>query len=425
MVRQFMKRKSFDESKDKIVSNYDIAKFGLSSDSLKMVEDLEELRKTTPNIIIAKCVKNITFIQNQFKEQSLKKNVNYIMSFAIYHQLFFDKINNLKILKPAPLKFKNLYKSYTGQDLTNKKLLVWRTGGIGDLLFIQPNLIYLKEKYPTCKIYFACGPQYQDMVKTWKCLDKVFDIPFSFQKLIDVDYHLVFEGVIERTKEAERINAYELFTKWMGLNLPNEKLRPSQNPDNNDNVQCIKVLEHWKVKKNDFLLIQMSASSPIRTPSLEVWKSIIDKLVENNHKIIITDSPKKSPWVEQFITTLKNKENVYNFAKYSTDIGKTIAMTELAKCVISTDSSLMHIAQSVDTKAFGIFGPFLGEIRLSTYKNVDWINYKNEENNCSPCFTHGNNPCKFSTNDGHSKCFNSIKPDEIIEKLNKLLIKEK
>jgi len=61
--------------------------------------------------------------------------------------------------------------------------LVFRTGGIGDLLFIQPNLIYLKEKYPTCTINFACGPQYQSMVETWDCVDNVVDLPFSLVDL--------------------------------------------------------------------------------------------------------------------------------------------------------------------------------------------------------------------------------------------------
>ena len=110
----------------------------------------------------------------------------------------------IEILKPARMQFKNIYRPYNGQDLTNKTILVTRQGGIGDLLFIQPNLIYLKEKYPSCTIKFACGPQYQSMIEEWDCIDEILDLPFPVDEMFtfNSDYQLVFEGVIERCKEA-------------------------------------------------------------------------------------------------------------------------------------------------------------------------------------------------------------------------------
>ena len=40
------------------------------------------------------------------------------------------------------------YKKYNGEDLNDKTLLVWRHGGIGDLMFMMPPLRLLKIKYP-------------------------------------------------------------------------------------------------------------------------------------------------------------------------------------------------------------------------------------------------------------------------------------
>jgi ADP-heptose:LPS heptosyltransferase len=92
-------------------------------------------------------------------------------------------------------------------------------------------------------------------------------------------------------------------------------------------------------------------------------------------------------------------------------------MAALSKCCVSTDSSLMHIAASLGVPAFGLYGPFPGEVRLTTYDKVDWINAKKE---CAPCFQHGPNPCKYSTN-GHSNCYDNIDLDDCVTRIEGLI----
>ena len=403
----------------KSISNSEINELGIKLGS-HIVETIEDLRKSAPSIVIGECVKSVKFNQNQYqKSQELTKKVKYVMGLGIYQQLHFDTRINQRLLKPSSLKFKNLYKPYFGQDLTDKTLLIWRTGGIGDLLFIQPNLKYLKEKYPTCKIFFACGPQYQSMIKTWSCIDTVIDLPFSSYYMLQADYHAIFEGVIERTKQAEKENAYNLFTKWLGLNLPDELLVPTQTIDQISFQNCLSALDKFNLKGQEFILIQMRASSPIRVPDPKIWKKLIDELTKKGHNILLTDSPHNEETIKKFIETLNDKDKVFNFASYSKEIADTIAMASLAKLCISTDTALNHIAISVGTKVFGIMGPFSGEIRLSTYpKNLcDWINVEEE---CCPCFIHSMDGCKHSIN-GYSKCYNKLNIELCIEKIERLL----
>ena len=170
-----------------------LKKFGLTTDNVKMVDNLDELRKNPPNIIIAESKKTFRFIQNFFKEQELKKRGKYVMGLGVFQQLQYMGNTKQKLLVPAKIKFKNIFRPYRGQPLKDgESILVFRTGGIGDLLFIQPNLRYLKEKYPTCKIKFACGPQYQPMVETWDCIDEMLDLPFTLRELQDSTYHILF-----------------------------------------------------------------------------------------------------------------------------------------------------------------------------------------------------------------------------------------
>jgi len=393
-----------------------LREMGLTMNGMQFVQTIDSLRENPPNIIIAECQKDFSFIQNYFKKQSLKKNAKYVMGLGVFQQL--ERPKGKKLLKPASVKFKKLYNPYIGQDLTDKTILVFRTGGIGDLLFIQPNLIYLKEKYPTCTINFACGPQYQSMVETWDCVDEVVDLPFSLTRLTDADYHVLFEGVIERCKEAETVNAFNLFSRWMGLDLPNELLIPKQEPDQDLVDKCKEILHGWYVDEGSFILMQLRASSPIRTPSHEFWEEIINELNERGYKVLLTDSPRQKDKVDVFIKSLKKPEMTFNFCQYSESIAHTIALTKLSRCVLATDSALNHIAASLDVHCFGIYGPFPGHIRLSTYPKAAWVDAKRE---CAPCYIHSPKPCPKASYDGYSPCYNEL--IDTPEKLKNLIDK--
>jgi len=413
---------SKSQRKVKPVSEQQMKAFGLPKENVQFVSNLEELSKQTPNIIIADCIRNIGFIQNHFKQQTLKKKNKYVMGLGIFQQLHFNLERKIKILKPSKIKFKDLYRPYKGQDLSDKTLLVSRTGGIGDLIFILPNLIYLKEKYPTCKIKFAIGPQYNSMVQTWDCVDEILDLPFRLQHFITSDYHLIFEGVIERCKEAETINAYNLFSRWMGIDLPDEKLIPKQNPKSEKIEECKKILNNWNLKEKDFILMQLRASSPVRCPNPEFWIKLIDKLNDEGYNILITDNPHQSEAISRFLTRIKNKDKIFNFCGYSKSLDYSIAMASLAKGIISTDSGLMHIGASLSVPVFGIYGPFPGFIRLKTYPKelCDWIDAKSD---CSPCFLHSPNPCKYAQKKNllFSPCYDNLNLEKTVEKIQRLI----
>ena len=387
----------------KKISATEMRRLGLKTDNVNHVDTLEELRLSPPNIIIAEASKNVKFVQNWFKEQELRKKVSYVMGLGVFQQLHFDsQTGNSKLLKPSKIKFNNMYRPYIGQDAEDATILVFRTGGIGDLLFIQPNLRFLKEKYPTCTIWFACGPQYQPMVRNWDCVDEVLDLPFTFNKLRDSNYHMLFEGVIERCKEAETKNAYNLFSHWLGLDLSDELLLPRQEPIEGLAKKCQEILDKWKV--NDFILMQLRASSLVRTPRHQFWEKIINELNRRGRNVVLTDNPRQAENIDKFISGLEF-DNTYNFCQYSESIAYTIALASLSSGCLATDSALGHIAASMDIPYVGIYGPFPGYIRLKTYPKAMWID---AQRYCSPCFLHGHKPCPQAASDGYSPCYDEL-----------------
>ncbi len=406
----------------KQISDVTLKKLGLNKDNfLNVAINLENLKKNPPNIVIAEVCKNFAFSQDYGELQSVRKKEKYVMGINIYQKLQYDNTNTKKLLKPAKTTFNKIYKRYEGQDLNNKTLLVWRTGGFGDLLFIQPNLIHLKEKYPSCKIIFSCGPQYHPMLNNWDCIDELIHLPFKLSYLLKADYHAIFEGVIERCKEAEMTNVYKLFTKWLNLNLPNEKLKPVLNPKSELVEETKSLLEDngFDFDNDKIILCQTRASSIIRTMNPDVSYKILNKLIDEGFKIILTDSPNQKHNIDSFIKNKIDKKNrIFNFSGYSKSIDYTIALASFVNCCLSIDSSLIHISQAVKTPVLGIYGPFPGNIRMSTYDNADWIDCNVK---CSPCYIHGHKPCTNSDFSGFSSCFKQLDENEVVEKINKLV----
>jgi len=405
-------KEEFSEKQLKPVTPAILKKFGLTMENVKQVENLEELKENPPNIVVTEAKKNFKFIQNFFKQQELKKRVKYVMGLGVFQQLQYMGQSKKKLLVPSNVKFRNIYRPYQGQELKDgESVLVFRTGGIGDLLFIQPNLRYLKEKYPNCIVRFACGPQYQPMVKNWDCIDELLDLPFPLSKLTSSTYHILFEGVIERCVQAHFDNAYNLFSQWLGLDLPDELLVPQQEPDPLLVEDCKTILNKWGVQEKGFVLMQLRASSPIRTPRHEFWLKIINELNNRGYKVVLTDNPRQSEQVQGFIKMCDKPEMVFDFCTHSETIAHSIALTSLCLSTFATDSAMGHIAASLDVHCFGIYGPFPGKIRLKTYPKASWID---GTRHCGPCFLHGHTPCQHAV-EGYSPCY-----DEIIETPEKL-----
>jgi ADP-heptose:LPS heptosyltransferase len=402
------------------VSSSKLREMGIKKDQMIVVNKIEDLRESPPGIIIAEAVKTVGFMQNWFKKQQLVKKKKYVMGLGVYQQLHTTNIPGRKpkkVLKPAKTKFINSYRPYTGQSLEGKTLLVFRTGGIGDLLFIKPNLNYLKSKY-NCTIKFACGPQYQSMVETWDCVDEMLDLPFEAHHLYKSDYHMLFEGVIERCREAETTNAYNLFSKWIGLDLPDKLLVPHQEPKIEMIDECMKTLEKWNLQDDSFILMQLRASSPVRTPRPSFWVETINQLTEKGHNIILTDNPRQAENIEKFIKDVKHPEKVFNFCQYSKSLDHSIAITKFAKMTLTTDSAFSHIAASLNVPCFGVFGPFPGYIRLKTYPRAAWVDAQRE---CAPCYLHSHKPCPKAGKDGFSPCYDNIDIPDMINKIEDFL----
>ncbi len=400
---------------------------GIETSSIKYVNTVQQLIQDPPFMVAVKS-KQTCRMDIDGGMVYISNGDVIIMPLNIYANTRRAKGSRKVLLKPYKNTFASMFKRYYGQNLTNKKLLVWRTGGIGDICFSQALIKYFKEHYENCQITYACAPRFMPIFKSWpkNLVDEVISIPFKKDYLINSDYHLSFEGAIERCKESEHLNCYDIYSKVAGVNIKYEKgdkYMPTFIPDEN----IISELKNIDIFSKDFVVIQAKASSPIRMMSTKKWVSIINKIIkETDINVAFLDSPNRHNIYDTVIKT-ENLDNnrVFNLCQYSKDIHYAIAIISLSKGVIGIDSSMSHIAPGLGKGNLGLYGSFRGDLRLKYYLNSDWVEPKSCDCGIMPCFfhTHQQFECPYVKNSIPVGCLDNLNEDEILLKFKNLFIK--
>lgn len=413
------------------ISISSLKKLGIDPKILRKshVSTLDELLKDPPLMILSQVLHNAVLNVGGY-QLNLKKKSVLAMPLGFFIDAKRDKNpgSRRKNFKEYRRPFTSFFNRYRGQNLNDKTLLIWRTGGIGDIIFTQPIVKYLKKTYSNCKILFATAPRFVPILFDWPngLIDGAIMIPYSIKYLHESNYQLSFEGVIERCDESNYVNCYDLFSKTAGLDIDhsNKEFQPELivNPTA---MEEIEKNEKIKIPEN-FVVAQMRASNPIRMMSEEKWAGIIKRINELGKNVVFVDAPNISRVYDNFIDKYKlDKTKVFNLSELSKTINYAIAIISKSDGVIGIDSSFVHIGNALNKPVLGIYGSFKGELRMKYYKNAEWVE---SEKVCErqPCFLHQVNAyenCSYIKERKAPICLDKINDDEIIEKFKKLFIK--
>lgn len=375
----------------------------------------EDYIKINPEMVVAKVKENAIFLNlENVPRFPAKKGEYYLLRMVNFIQLY-DK----ERVEPTPF-FKKYYKPYTGEDLNNKSLFVYVYGaGIGDMLFQQAILRNFKIKYPRVFITFAVPINHMEFVKSWNTVDRVVPNITKVNHFLNADYHLNFEFVI-RSKKGFEDNVYWNFSKRASIKNFGKCEAYPQIPVNPEYKRYwINILEKKKIKDN-FIILNFNSGNLMRIPRFQTQLNILNKLLEKtNYNIVFIDEPKQYQEINKLIKHCSNSKQCYNFCKKSENIISSISLTSLSNLVISVDTGLAHIAAAVGIPLYGIYGPFHGAIRVSTYPNTKWID---SDLDCAPCLEHDLAECKNSYK-GHPICYDKYDTDFIVKEALSLIKK--
>lgn len=301
-----------------------------------------------------------------------------------------------------------IYKPYKGEDLSGKKLMCWRTGGIGDIFFLNPCLRYLKKKYPTCFLRVASGCK--QPLENVPEVDELYDMPFDAKYLNDMDYHLMFQGIIESSSDAaKRTHAVDMFFSYFSIDsiqMPAAEKVPKLFFKKEEMEWLKQTLGTIGIQESHYVVgIQMETSAPVRNFPKEKMKVIIDVIgSEPNVKVVLVGT-EQHLLLAQFYKG--NNPNVIIATTYS--VRQAIIMANRYNLIISPDSFMVQAAGALEKPLIGLYGPFPSDVRMRYFKNAIGFDPSVV---CSPCFKHDFRACIKGF---PSPCFSLVTVEDVLQ----------
>ena len=389
----------------------------------KMYKTLEEIFEGPTGMVAAELIENAQLRVSEKDTIQMTKGDVYCMALSSY--VDFNK--NKKMFRPYKKQMDTLYTRYRGQDLNNKSLLISRSGGAGDLVYLQHILKYLKEQYPTCKITFATSPMFVSLFNCFPkgLVDQVAYIPFKLDLLNHHDYYLTFINALENNEAAHTIDYMTTFMKVAGLNFDFKNgYMPDVIVDENIRSQVKRY-----VLPNS-ILIHMHSSSQLRALAPLKWSKIIRSLNHLGYNTALIDAPRSSDRIEKFLNEFKlDRTKNRNIAQYSETCPHAVAMVDCCLGSVCIDSAFAHISCSLRNGEFpcvGLYGPFTPNVVAPSYKSLKAIVPKNFRH-CGryPCFLHTNdNVCPYVREGLYSGCLDFIDEKEVVEGIHKMILEK-
>jgi len=396
-----------------------LSNLGIDINSIRLFKTIDEYNSHTPHIVNAKVVRD-TKLTIDGMESKFPKSTVITLPIGMYLNSKRD-IKRKVLLKPAKRKFSELYKRYEGQSLENKTLLIFRTGGYSNIMFTQPLCKYLKDKWPTCKIIFACSPRHSLIFKSWPdgLIDQAISYPFITKLLRTVDYHLSLEGATEKNLEGHDMNIFDVHAKIAKSDLEYKKYPVSLKTDK-------EILRNIKLNlPENFIVLHMIASSGLKMMMTTKWITIINELItKTKYNFVILDGANRSQLYDKLIKEYElDKERIFNASKYSETINEAVNIISLSNGVIGVDSIYTHIGAALNKPVIGLYGPFKGKNKLGYYNNVDWIEPENCECKQYPCFYYGqeSTKCAYIESGKPTNCLEHINEKDVVLRFRKLI----
>ena len=312
------------------------------------------------------------------------------------------------------------------QDLNNKKILIIRTGGLGDIIASLYLVNEIKKRFPLCKILYLSAYHHNDLLKIfYKFLFGISDVIVSVDTIKDFDYYINLDNTIETSVFANSKTIQQIFANQVFDNI---EFSTNSTDDIINNNDIFNKITNSKNFKRSGIGIHYSSSSRLRSYPIEQTIELIDLLFEKypNEQIYLINPPSNFVESEYIYYRIKNNKNFFITSEIDcVTINDLFSLITNLKLVIGIDSSIVHLAGVCKTPILGIYGPFASSLRIKYYYNSIGIDAQAD---CSPCFRHEPESfCKVSHNE--AECIRkTITPQFVLETLennfNKILMEE-
>lgn len=334
-----------------------------------------------------------------------------------------------------------------------KKILIFRTGSLGDSVCALPAIYSIRKNFPDAHIDILTNAGDENLVSFGALIDKtvINEIINYFGmskkhlfKLIrkrkyDLFIHLpqYDAGLVKQIRDlfiAKSLGVKYAFGWQIGSTQFLAKYQAKFIKFENERDRLLSILEknglknyglfyplgftpEIKTKIAEIIKLKglvdktinigmvVGAKRPQNRWPIEYFKEVADYLLKQNKNILLFGGPEDFELAEQI-----KGENVFNFCAKLTPL-ETAEMMKYCKLVITNDTGPMHLAYAVGTPIIAIFSSRDYPNKWFPPENEKNFVFRNNEIHCDGCLI----KCK---NDNY--CLKKITPEPIIKKLTVL-----
>lgn len=314
---------------------------------------------------------------------------------------------------------------YRGENLDGKSLFCFRTGGIGDLLFITTALRQVKRRFPSARLILGCNSVYGTILDSKGDGFELIHMPLQKRMMDQYDHILFFQGIIEGNPHAEEKNAYDLLKEAFFL----EKLE--------DPLPRVHIEEKARTRASHFIKnaggkgyrigLQVAPSLLVRAVPPQVFIDFITGLNDAFTVFMVgaENQLKEIDFIIDHLPQQKRKQAV-NASRHLPTLVEAAALIGEMDLVIGPDSSMLHVAAAHRKPLVGLYGPFHSSLRLKYYQNAIGLDAMTlcefGRGPYSSCFEHGEGPCPLARKTGqfYSPCMMFFMPKHIYQAMRRL-----
>lgn len=353
-------------------------------------------------------------------------------------------------------------------------VLIVNPFGIGDVLFTTPVIRALKEKFPSGKIGYLCNKRAEPIIKVNPYVDKVFvyerddfkklqesslikwafefrwfirsikegkfdaAVDFSLaanlrfllwlskiKKRIGYDYrnkgfYLTNSLKLDGYNDRHMVEYYAQVLSLLGISVTNKKLELFL--DEKDKAFAEELFRNKRIDASK-LIISVSPcggaswgkDAGLKHWDIENYCVLIDKLIEKFAAQIIILGDQKE---QEKLISLENKlkHPVINLGG-KTVLGQFAAVVDRSEILITNDGGPLHIAVALGKKTVSFFGPVDPKVYGPYPPDESRHIVLRKKLDCSPCYKN----FRLSVCQRDRECLGSIKPEEAVEAVGRLL----
>jgi ADP-heptose:LPS heptosyltransferase/predicted O-methyltransferase YrrM len=297
----------------------------------------------------------------------------------------------------------------------HSRVLIIRSGGMGDVLFCMPALAALRKRFPGLRLTFACLPAYHAML-SHPDLEGVEVIAHPVKSAVAAEFtHVVpLEEVIESDQEHDAVT---IFARALGLTLTKDEWMPRLRVPS-DAILAAQA-EFPKPQGQVFFGIQLRASHQCRTWPVQFIMGAAQALLNRHANAVVFMFGLKQDW--QGFDNVQHPRVVW-LPEQELTLTETLATMTLMDGFIAPDSGLLHCAGALGLPAVGLFGPFQWQKRTPYFPTVHGLNGQAP---CAPCHhparTSAFPPDMPCAKHGACVALGSLTPDRVVTRLLKTM----